>query len=97
MLAVTEAAADAIAALAMRGGLPDQGGLRVAMPAEAASGATFALSLAPAPVEGDEVVTAERGAHVFVDPRATAYLSDKVLDVREDIDGQFNFALFEQD
>jgi iron-sulfur cluster assembly protein len=97
MLAVTEAAADAIVGLAVQGGLPDKGGLRVAMPAEGESQERLAVSLAPTPAEGDQVVTADRGAQVFLDPRATAYLSDKVLDVRKDIDGQLNFTLFNQD
>ncbi len=97
MLAVTEAAAGAITALMAQEGVPpEQGGLRFAVQAVNDSQAALALTVAPGPSEGDEVVTAEAGAHVFMEPQAAEYLSDKVLDVQEDPEGQLSFAVLER-
>jgi iron-sulfur cluster assembly protein len=96
MLAVTEAAADAISALIAQEGVQDQGGLRFAIRTVDDSQAALALSVAPAPADGDEVVTADAGAQVFIEPQAAEFLSDKVLDVQEDPDGQLNFAVLER-
>jgi Fe-S cluster assembly iron-binding protein IscA len=96
MLAVTEAAAQAIEALAAQGGVEDQGGLRFSMQAESDSQAALALTVASAPVDGDQVVTADTGAHVFLEEQAADYLSDKVLDVQQDDEGQLNFAVLER-
>jgi len=95
MLAVTEAAAEAISALTAQGG-NDEGGLRFAMQVSSDSQAALALTVAPAPAEGDQVVTANEGAHVFLEQEAADYLSDKVLDVQPDADGQLSFAVLEQ-
>lgn len=95
MLAVTEAAAQAITALTGQAG-SDQGGIRFAMRTEQDSQASLALTVAPAPVEGDQVVTAEAGAQVFMEEQAADYLSDKVLDVQPDDEGQLNFAVLER-
>ncbi|HET9142693.1 iron-sulfur cluster biosynthesis protein [Actinophytocola sp.] len=97
MLAVTEAAADAITALTARDGISEQGGLRLAMPATGESADKLALSLALAPAEGDQVVTGVGGAKVFMDPQARDFLSDKILDVRVDTEGQLSFTLRPQD
>jgi iron-sulfur cluster assembly protein len=97
MLAVTEAAAEAISALTAQGGIQQEGGLRFAMQAESDSQAALALTVAPAPTAGDQVVTANEGAHVFLEEQAADYLSDKVLDVQPDGDGQLAFAVLEQD
>lgn len=96
MLAVTEAAAEAISALTTNDGADQQGGLRFAMQTESDSQATLALSVTPAPLEGDQVVTADAGAHVFLEHQAAEFLSDKVLDVQQDPDGQLSFAVFER-
>lgn len=96
MLAVTEAAAEAISALTAQGGIQQEGGLRFAMQTESNSQPALALTVAPAPAEGDEVVTANEGAHVFLESRAADYLSDKVLDVQPDGEGQLSFAVLEQ-
>jgi len=93
MLAVTEAAADAISALTAQEGLQEQGGLRFAMRGLDNSQTALALSVAPAPADGDEVVTAQEGAQVFLEPEAAEFLSDKVLDVQQDAEGQLNFAV----
>jgi iron-sulfur cluster assembly protein len=96
MLAVTDAAAEAITALTAQGGLEDQGGLRFAMRTEANSQTALALTVAPEPVDGDQVVTAQTGAQVFLEQQAADFLSDKVLDVQQDSDGQLNFAVLER-
>jgi Fe-S cluster assembly iron-binding protein IscA len=96
MLAVTEAAAEAITALAAQGGVEDQGGLRFAMRTESDSQAALALTVAAAPSEGDQVVKAETGANVFLEEQAADYLADKVLDVQQDDEGQLNFAVLER-
>jgi iron-sulfur cluster assembly protein len=96
MLAVTEAAADAITALTAQGGIDDQGGLRFSMQTQSDSQTALALTVASAPVDGDQVVTADSGAHVFLEEQAADYLSDKVLDVQQDAEGQLNFAVLER-
>ncbi|WP_018681143.1 hypothetical protein [Actinokineospora enzanensis] len=93
MLAVTEAAAEAISALTAQDGVPDTGGLRFTLAAQETEGAPLAVSLAPAPAEGDQVVPANAGAQVFLEPGAAELLSDKVLDVQPDAEGQLNFAV----
>ncbi|MPZ84948.1 MAG: iron-sulfur cluster biosynthesis protein [Actinophytocola sp.] len=96
MLAVTEAAAEAITALTAQGGIDDNGGLRFSMRTQVDSQAALALTVASSPVEGDKVVTADTGAHVFLEEQAADYLSDKVLDVQQDAEGQLNFAVLER-
>ncbi|MFL6125253.1 iron-sulfur cluster biosynthesis protein [Actinophytocola sp.] len=96
MLAVTEAAAEAISALTAQGGIED-GGLRFAIESETEAQAALALTVESGPVDGDQVVTANDGAHVFLEERAADYLSDKVLDVQAAADGQLEFAVLEQD
>jgi iron-sulfur cluster assembly protein len=96
MLAVTEAAAGAISALAAQEGVQEEGGLRFAMRALDDSQTALALSVAPAPADGDEVVTAQEGAQVFLEPEAAEFLSDKVLDVQQDAEGQLNFAVIDR-
>ncbi|TDV53859.1 iron-sulfur cluster biosynthesis protein [Actinophytocola oryzae] len=96
MLAVTEAAAEAISALTAQGGIQQEGGLRFALQTEADSQPALALTVAPQPAEGDQVVTANEGAHVFLEEGAADYLSDKVLDVQADNEGQLNFAVLEK-
>ncbi|OLF08000.1 iron-sulfur cluster biosynthesis protein [Actinophytocola xinjiangensis] len=96
MLAVTEAAAEAITALAEQSGVRDQGGVRFSMHTEQDSSTALALSVAAAPVDGDQVVTADAGANVFLEEQAADFLSDKVLDVQPDAEGQLNFAVLER-
>jgi Fe-S cluster assembly iron-binding protein IscA len=96
MLAVTEAAAEAITALTAQGGVEEQGGLRFSMQNEADAQTALALTVAPAPIDGDQVVTADTGANVFLEEQAADFLSDKVLDVQQDSAGQLNFAVLER-
>jgi iron-sulfur cluster assembly protein len=96
MLAVTEAAADAISALTAQRGVEDEGGLRFAVRTSDDSQGALGLTVAPGPADGDQVVTATTGAHVFLEPMAAEYLADKVLDVEQDGEGQLNFTIIEQ-
>ncbi|WP_116047970.1 HesB/IscA family protein [Amycolatopsis palatopharyngis] len=93
MLAMTDAAAEAISALTAQ---QESAGLRFAVQAEQEAGAQLALSVAPAPEEGDQVLGTENGAKVFLEPQAADFLDDKVLDVQQDDEGQLNFAVMQQ-
>ncbi|OLR94300.1 iron-sulfur cluster biosynthesis protein [Actinokineospora bangkokensis] len=97
MLAVTEAAADAISALTRQDGIADEGGLRFTLVQPEHDGAApLAVALAPAPVDGDQVVSPKPQANVFLEPGAADLLDDKVLDVQQDAEGHLNFAVLEQ-
>jgi Fe-S cluster assembly iron-binding protein IscA len=92
MLDVTVAAGEAINVLtAAEGRRQDSGGLRIGAPDE--QGSALAIEVAAQPVQGDEVITSHAGSQVFLEPGAAGYLSDQVLDVHKDVDGQFHFAL----
>ena len=71
-------------------------GLRFALAADHNSQAALELSLAEA-VDGDEVVAAPAGAKVIMEPAAAQYLEDKVLDVRQDAEGNPAFAIARQE
>jgi len=94
MLAVTDAAAQAIEALTSSD--ESAGGLRFSLQPSQAADAQLALAVTPQPQDGDQVVTADNGAHVYVDQNATEFLDDKVLDVQRNNDGEIAFALAPQ-
>lgn len=71
MLTMTETAQTAIRSLSEQAGLPETGGVRLAMD-EAQDG--LQMSLAPQPEEGDQVID-DAGARVFM-PTETATLLD---------------------
>ncbi|SEP51549.1 iron-sulfur cluster biosynthesis protein [Amycolatopsis saalfeldensis] len=95
MLTVTEAAAEAITALTAQQGA-EESGLRFALQSMENEGAQLALSVAPAPEDGDRVVGTDGGAKVFLEPQAAALLDDKVLDVQQDESGDVAFAVLPQ-
>ncbi|WP_328607330.1 iron-sulfur cluster biosynthesis protein [Amycolatopsis sp. NBC_00345] len=95
MLTVTEAAAEAITALTAQQGA-EESGLRFALQSMENEGAQLALSVAPAPEDGDRVVGTDNGAKVFLEPQAAALLDDKVLDVQQDETGDVAFAVLPQ-
>ncbi|OZM70139.1 iron-sulfur cluster biosynthesis protein [Amycolatopsis antarctica] len=95
MLAMTDAAAQAISALTEQQG-EEAGGLRFAVQSEQEEGAQLSLAVAPSPEEGDQVLGTEEGARVFLEPQAADFLDDKVLDVQQDDEGQLNFAVMQQ-
>jgi Fe-S cluster assembly iron-binding protein IscA len=96
MLAMTEAAAEAITALTAQEGEKETGGLRFSVEEQADQGAQLAVSVAAAPEDGDQVLGSAAGAKVFLQPQAAEVLDDKVLDVQQDDDGQLNFAVLQQ-
>jgi Fe-S cluster assembly iron-binding protein IscA len=97
MLEVTPMAAEVINELTSQTPAENDGvGLRFALAAEQNSQAALELSLSEA-VDGDQVVEAPAGAKVIMEPAAAEYLEDKVLDVREDSEGNPAFAIARQD
>lgn len=92
MLALTEDAQQAI------GGILEQAdpgaGVRIAPSAGTESDGALQLSVAPAAAENDEVIDSD-GGPVFVDPAASTYLDDKVLDANVE-QGRVQFELLEQ-
>jgi Fe-S cluster assembly iron-binding protein IscA len=95
MLAMTDNAAQAINALTEHEG-HSEGGLRMAV-ADASEGELqLALAVSDAPETGDKVLGSETGAKVFLDEGAAEFLDDKVLDVRQDEEGQLSFAVYPQ-
>jgi iron-sulfur cluster assembly protein len=93
MLEVTPAAAEAINAATAAQGVADTGGLRISVDSTTEQGATLNSAIAPQPAEGDQVITSEAGPQVFLEPEAVPYLTDKVLDIDQDADGQRYLAL----
>lgn len=95
MLAVTKAAGETIMALAAEAGEQDSGGLRISVDSvhTTEQGAAMAIAVVTRPEAGDEVVTAESGAHVFLEPGVASYLTDRVLDVENPPGGRIRFAV----
>jgi iron-sulfur cluster assembly protein len=97
MLVLTEAAAEAVKALTSTPKLPGGSGLRIASSApEPEAPGALQVSAAAGPSENDQVIEAD-GARVYLEPKAAAYLEDKVLDAEIDQDGQAHFTLGRQD
>ncbi|MDX8053929.1 iron-sulfur cluster biosynthesis protein [Lentzea sp. BCCO 10_0798] len=97
MLEVTPMAAEVINELTSQTeGTAEDVGLRFALATEQDSQAALELSLSEA-VDGDEVVAAPAGAKVILEPAAAQYLEDKVLDVRQDDEGNPAFAIARQE
>lgn len=93
MLILTDNARHAVADIAQKAGLPEDGGLRIAQSTEQAG--SFELSLVAGPVEGDDVIEAE-GTRVFVESETSAALADQQLDAMPSEDG-VGFLLAPQD
>jgi iron-sulfur cluster assembly protein len=89
MLAITEAARDAIRNIIDENEIGPNGGLRIF-----GSDDEFEFELAPEPADGDKVIR-EGGAVVFLDRTAAKLLADKVLDAHAHGD-HVHFALDEQ-
>lgn len=79
MLTLTGDAASAIRDITTQPGLPEDTGIRIASSASNDGGPAFEIAVASAPQPADQVVEAD-GARVFLDPDASAALSDKALD-----------------
>jgi iron-sulfur cluster assembly protein len=94
MLAITDAAAEAIRCVVSSQGAPEGAGLRIATPPEGAPEGGLEVALAAVPAEDDEVID-RGGAHVFLEPRAAEALDDKRLDAQVE-GGQVRFTVSEQ-
>ncbi|ALG08993.1 iron-sulfur cluster biosynthesis family protein [Kibdelosporangium phytohabitans] len=97
MLAVTDAAAQAIGALTSQNGQQEaEGGLRFSLQSSDDAGAQLALAVTKQPEQGDQVVTTDNGASVYLERAAAEFLDDKVLDVQQNNEGEIAFALAPQ-
>ncbi|CAM3971597.1 iron-sulfur cluster biosynthesis family protein [Kibdelosporangium persicum] len=97
MLAVTDAAAQAIEALTSQNDESQvEGGLRFSLQSSDDVGAQLALAVTKQPEQGDQVVTADNGANVYLERGAAEFLDDKVLDVQRNSEGEIAFALAPQ-
>jgi iron-sulfur cluster assembly protein len=93
MLVLTEAAAQVVKSVIDTPQTPGGTGLRITQSAtEPDSANALELAAAAEPGNGDQVVETS-GARVFLDPRAAAYLDDKVLDAEVDTEGRVRFTL----
>lgn len=92
MLTLTENAATAVKGIMAQNAGADEAGLRIAGADDPRAG--FALTVAT-PQATDEVVETS-GARVFLDPTASAALTDRVLDATVDDQGGVRFELAEQ-
>jgi len=92
MVTMTDNAVAAIRSLTGQPEVPAGAGLRIATDPNAGS---LQLSLAPEPMEGDQVVDSG-GARLFLDGDAALLLDDKALDASVDEQGTVQFALAEQ-
>jgi Fe-S cluster assembly iron-binding protein IscA len=96
MLVLTEAAAEVVKSVTDTPQAPDGTGLRITQSAtEPGGGNGLELAAAAEPGNNDQVVETS-GARVFLDPRAAAYLDDKVLDAEVDPEGKVRFTLGQQ-
>nr|WP_104279701.1 Fe-S cluster assembly protein HesB [Clavibacter michiganensis] len=93
MLTVSENAATVIKALAKQVDDSSTAGLRIG--AQEEDPEVFAIIIAQAPLEGDEVVESD-GSRVFLDPATSPRLSNKQLDAIIG-DGSARFSLRSQD
>lgn len=94
MLAITNAAAQAISALTAQQG--ETAGLRFAVQDQQGTGAQLATTVADQPEAGDQVIGTEGDARVFLEPQASQFLDDKLLDVQQDGEGQLSLAIMPQ-
>ncbi|NYG55917.1 Fe-S cluster assembly protein HesB [Nocardioides perillae] len=90
MLTLTDNARSIVADITGQPGVPETAGLRIT--SEDTPEPSFAVSAAPEPQPGDQVVE-QGGATVFLDAVAAAELDDKVLDAGVDDGGNVSFAL----
>jgi iron-sulfur cluster assembly protein len=96
MLVLTEAAAEVVKSVTSTPQTPEGTGLRIAAAPEPENPGALQLTATPTPGESDQVIEAA-GARVFVEPRAAAYLDDKILDARLDDQGMAHFSLAMQE
>jgi iron-sulfur cluster assembly protein len=91
MLAITDAAAEAIKGVVSSQGVPEGAGLRIATPPVGAPEGGLEVALVAVPAEDDEVID-EGGAHVLLESRAAEALDDNLLDAQVE-GGQVRFTV----
>ena len=91
MLTLTENAQTAIKTLTSEAGLPEDGGVRIAM---ADGGSELQMALSPEPAAGDQVIDTD-GARVFVAEETAPMLDAQELDATETEQGT-GFSLRQQ-
>jgi len=91
VLTLTDSAVTVIRDLTERQEAPDRAGVRIA----AEQSGSLAVSIAPAPLEGDQVLD-ESGVRLFLDSEAAVTLEDKALDAGFDPAGSVKFAVVDQ-
>ena len=79
MVAISESAAQVIARMLDKNGLPG-GGLRIGVKAGGCSGFSYVFGWEAAPKESDHVFEGPQGTKVFVDPRSLRVLDGTTLD-----------------
>lgn len=92
MLTLTDNAQAAVKGLATEAGLPDGGGVRIALTAEQDQ---LEMSLVAEPLESDQVIEAEE-AKVFVSEETSPILSGHTLDAAQTPEG-IGFSLHPQE
>lgn len=91
MLTLTENAQTAIKTITSQAGLPEDGGVRIAM---SEGGSELQMALSPEPAAGDEVIEND-GARVFVAEETSTMLESQELDASETDEGT-GFSLRQQ-
>jgi len=84
MIEISDSAARVIKRQLAKNGLPDGGGLRVAVKAGGCSGFSYVFAWDRQPRPTDQVFEGADGARIFVDPRSLKLLDGTVLDFDED-------------
>ena len=84
MIEISDSAARVIKRQLARNGLPDAGGLRVAVKAGGCSGFNYIFGWDKEPRPTDQIFEGADGARIFVDPRSLKLLDGTVLDFDED-------------
>lgn len=83
MLTITDNAQTAIKTIAEQAGLPESGGVRIAL---ADGGDELQMTLAPEPADGDDVIEGA-GARVFVPEDTSTMLETQELDAAQTPEG----------
>lgn len=91
MITLTENAEKAVRRF-IKGSATPEAGLRLAVTGGGCSGYQYAMTLEPAPFEGDEVIVCRNGLRVFIDGASVALLSGSTMDFVDSMaDSGFTF------
>jgi Fe-S cluster assembly iron-binding protein IscA len=100
MLTVTNDAASAMRNALERAAIPDTTGMRISADPNADQNGSahpaLRLDVATETVDGDKVVEAPGGLHVFIEPEVAPLLEDKVLDGMVEPNGRAAFRIVTQ-